>query len=152
VNRVIPASVICSKTRSASLNPDCGRTQRAGAFEIFIANGRRSKTAGSSTNSPVNGLRSSPKSAVLSNLTGLAVGVGLGSDVTVGGNVAVGATEGRAVGEAVTGAEPSKACAIGVGALVGMAGGGGNLLDLQPATNEAAIKNITANLCISFLR
>ena len=106
--------------------------------------------AGFSTSSPVNGLRSSPKSAALSNLTGVAVGVGLGSGVTVGGNVAVGATGGRAVGEAVTGTELSKAWASEAGALVGMVGGGG-LLDLQPATNETAINNISANLCISLV-
>ena len=91
VNLVINPSVTCSNTMSAWLNPDCGRTHRGGALEILTAMGLRKRLFGSSSSSPVKGLRVSPKSWLSCSeifITGFKVavcsGVTLGTAVNVG--------------------------------------------------------------------
>ena len=76
---------MCSNTKSAWLNPDCGLVYFAGALDILAAIGRRWSALISGTNSPVNKFRSSPKSSMeLSLIRRSGVGVGSTYGVLVG--------------------------------------------------------------------
>lgn len=88
-----------------------------------MASGRLCKTAGSSTSSPVSGLRLSPKSSALAITTGVGDAAGVGVNVAVG--TAVGSA-GASVGGGGSGvlvaaaafSSASLLCAVGVGAVV----------------------------------
>src|SRR5512143_866208 len=95
----MPPSDSCSKTQSAKLAPACGRTPASHESPILIAKGRRLRTAGSETFSPVKGLTSGEVRSII-RLSGVGVGgnVGLGGMFGVLVGRLVGLTIARAVG------------------------------------------------------
>src|SRR5512138_2211155 len=95
----MPPSDSCSKTQSAKLAPAWGRTPASHESPILMASGRRLRTAGAETFSPVRGFTSDAVRSI-TRLSGVAVGGNVGLGGMLGVRVArlVGLIIGRVVG------------------------------------------------------